>query len=202
MEEVRENVRTFLPLYSRRWIQGLVSERRRQSKRDAQHRTHLSLCAQQGTQPGGTETAEAPTEVNWTLMGSSQDRVCCTALNCFIWLLSPACITSSMRKVPGSLESTVMTTDKSGSLAERKISSAITKQGENCLDRHTLVRANLPDSLSCSLQMRPCAGPASARACVVQWRGHKAGHSCEVAAETPDVPNSPFTLYSSWTGFF
>lgn len=62
------------------------------------------------------EQTEAPTEVNWMLMGSLQERVRCTALNCFIWLLSPACITSSMWKVPGSLESTVMTMDKSGSL--------------------------------------------------------------------------------------
>lgn len=119
------------------------------------------------------EQAEAPTEVNWMLMGSLQERVRCMALNCFIWLLSPACITSSMWKVPGSLESTVMTTDKSGSLAEIKISSAIMETGENCLDRRILVRANLQDSLTRSLQNRPCTGPSSARACAVQLRGHK-----------------------------
>ena len=201
MEETRGSATTLPPSYRRRWNRGLVSEGRRQRKWDAQHRTHLPLCAQRGTQPQGMEQAEAPTEVNWMLMGSSQERVRCTALNCFIWLLSPACITSSMWKVPGSLESTVMTTDKSGSLVGRKIPSTIMEQGESCLDRCTLVRANFQNSLTRSLQMRPCAGP-SARTCVVQLRGRKAGHGCEVSAKTPAVPNSPFALYSPWTGFF
>lgn len=89
------------------------------------------------------------------LMGSLQDRVCCKALNCFMWLLSPACITSSMWKVPGSLESTIMTTDKSGSLAKRHTPSTRTEREENCLNNHMPVRANFQDSLTCSLQMRP-----------------------------------------------
>lgn len=76
------------------------------------------------------------------------------------------------------------------------------EQGENCLDRRTLVRVNFQDSLTRSLHMRPRAGPPSARACVGQLGGHKAGHGCEVSAKTPDVPNSPFALYSPRTGFF
>lgn len=91
-------------------------------------------------------------------MGSLQDRVCCKALNCFTWLLSPACITSFMWKVPGSLESTIMTTDKSGSLAERHTPSTRTERTEreeNCLDSHMPAGANFQDSLTCSLQMRP-----------------------------------------------
>lgn len=117
----------------------------------------------------GHGAGRAPTEVNWMLMGSLQDRVCCTALSCFTWLLSPACITSSMWKVPGSLESHMMTMDKSGSLAERKIPSTITEQGEKCPDRHTLVRANLWASLTWSLQTRPPVGPSSAKPVLCSW---------------------------------
>lgn len=149
----------------------------------------------------GHGAGRAPTEVNWMLMGSLQDRLCCTALSCFTWLLSPACITSSMWKVPGSLESHMMTMDKSGSLAERKIPSTITEQGEKRPDRLTLLRANLWASLTGSLHVRPPVALLQ-QTCVVQLRGHKAGHGCEVRAKTPHVPNSPFALYSPWTGFF
>lgn len=116
----------------------------------------------------GHGAGRAPTEVNWMLMGSLQDRVCCTALSCFTWLLSPACITSSMWKVPGSLESHMMTMDRSGSLAERKIPSTTTEQGEKCPDRHTLVRANLWASLTCSFHRSP-VGPSSAKPVLCSW---------------------------------
>lgn len=149
----------------------------------------------------GHGAGRAPTEVNWMLMGSLQDRVCCTALSCFTWLVSPACITSSMWKVPGSLESHMMTMDKSGSLAERKIPSTTTEQWEKCPARCTLVRANLWASLTCSLQMRLSVAPSLAKPVLCSW-GHKAGHGWEVSAKTLDVPNSPFALYSPWTGFF
>lgn len=130
------------------------------------------------------------------LMGSLQERLCWVARNCFMWLLSPACITSSMWKVPGSLESSVMTMDRSGSLVERKIPPMITEQGENCL-----CRSGQTSRTTQTIQMSPCAGP-SAGACAVQREGHKAGHSCEFSAEVSSVLNSPFALYSPWTGFF
>lgn len=50
MEEARGNARTFPSSYSRIWNQSLVPEGVRQRKQDAQHRTHLSLRPQQGTQ--------------------------------------------------------------------------------------------------------------------------------------------------------
>lgn len=155
MEEVRGNGRTLLHPTGG----GGTRARSQKAKEMGRSASHTSFPMFPARNPQGTEQAEAPTEVNWMLMGSLQDRVCCTALNCFIWLLSPACITSSMWKVPGSLESMVMTTDKLGSLAERKMPSTITEQGENCLDRCTVVRANPQDSLTRPLQMRPCASP-------------------------------------------
>lgn len=131
---------------------------------------HTSLPVSPGRKPtAGQGAGRAPTEVNWMLMGSLQDRVCCTALSCFTWLLSPACITSSMWKVPGSLESHMMTMDKSGSLAERKTPSTITERGEKCPDRLTLLRANLWASLTGSLQMKPPVAPPSAKPVLCSW---------------------------------
>lgn len=69
------------------------------------------------------------TDVNWMLMGSLLDRVCWMSRNCFIWLLSPACNTSLIWNVPGSLASKVITADSSGSLTPRKIQSAMVESG-------------------------------------------------------------------------